>query len=142
MSPSQRNIKTFEDLKVWKKAREIRKEISNLVDRFPNEERYRLKDQLLRASRSIPANIAEGYGRFHYQENIQFCRQARGSAYEVIDHLICAKDEGFIGQEKVNVLRKKITVCVKMLNGYIRYLKKAKADKMVKETEISYRADP
>jgi four helix bundle protein len=93
---------------------------------FPKEEEYRLKDQLLRASRSVPANIAEGYGRFHYHENIQFCRQARGSAYEIVDHLICAKDEGFIDQKRVTSLRKEITVCIKLLNGYIRYLNSQK----------------
>jgi four helix bundle protein len=89
---------------------------------FPKGEEYQLKDQLLRASRSVPANIAEGYGRVHYQENIQFCRQERGSAYEILDHLICAEDEGFIDQKRVTSLRKKITVCAKLLNGYISIL--------------------
>jgi four helix bundle protein len=87
-----RAIRTFEDLEVWTVCRELRKELSELARTFPLEERYRLSDQLIRAARSVTANIAEGYGRFHYQENIQFVRQARGSLFEVIDHLIVACD--------------------------------------------------
>jgi len=51
---------------------------------------------MIRASRSVTANIAEGHGRYHFQENIQFCRQARGSLYELIDHLYVAIDEKYI----------------------------------------------
>jgi len=84
---------TFEDLEVWKKSREIRNDITKLTIKFPKEEKYQLTDQLIRASRSVTANIAEGFGRYHYQENIQFRRQSRGSLFELIDHLIGAFDE-------------------------------------------------
>jgi four helix bundle protein len=70
---------TFETLEVWKEARILRKEISNLVKQFPSVEQFRLSDQMIRASRSVTANITEGHGRYHFQESIQFCRQARGS---------------------------------------------------------------
>ena len=83
-------------------------------------------DQLLRASRSVTANIAEGNGRFHYQENIRFCRQARGALYEILDHLICAQDEKYITEEQIKTLRTQIARCLKLLNGYIAYLKKLK----------------
>jgi len=53
---------TFEDLDVWKKARVMRNQISKLVKIFPKEEKYRLSDQMIRASRSVKANLAEGYG--------------------------------------------------------------------------------
>jgi four helix bundle protein len=86
---------SFEELEVWKEARQLRIDVRKLVGSFPAEEKYRLIDQLLRASRSVTANIAEGNGRFHYQENIRFCRQARGSLYEILDHLICAQDEKY-----------------------------------------------
>ncbi|WP_018128010.1 four helix bundle protein [Balneola vulgaris] len=82
------------ELESWESARQLRIAISDLVKSFPADEKFRLKDQIVRSSRSIPANIAEGYGRFHYQENIQFCRIARGSLYETLEHLMCAKDEG------------------------------------------------
>ncbi len=89
-------LRTFEDLEVWKLGRQLRKDISLLVKSFPVEEKYRLTDQIIRASRSVTNNIAEGYGRYHFQENIQFCRQSRGSLNEIIDHLIVAYDEKYI----------------------------------------------
>jgi four helix bundle protein len=97
---------------------------------------------MLRASRSVTANIAEGYGRFHYQENIQFCRQARGSLYELLDHLSCVVDEKYLlGNETVQI-DTQITTCIKLLNGYIAYLKKAKQDHIIKEPNITYGPDP
>ena len=83
----------FEDLEVWKKCRQLRIELSMILKKFPAEEKYRLVDQIVRASRSVTANIAEGHGRFHYLDNLKFCRNARGSLNEVLDHLICACDE-------------------------------------------------
>ncbi|MTI22085.1 four helix bundle protein [Fulvivirga sp. RKSG066] len=117
---------SFEELFAWKKARAFRSEISGVVKKFPSDEKYRLTDQILRSSRSVTANIAEGFGRFHYQENIQFCRQARGSLFEVLDHLICAKDEKLISVPELKSLREQFDECLKVLNGYIAYLKKAK----------------
>jgi four helix bundle protein len=139
---SKKDIKTFQDLNVWKKARTVRNGISNLSNNLPEEEKYRLKDQLIRASRSVTANIAEGYGRFHYQENIQFCRQARGSLYELLDHLSCGVDEGLLSYEEVKDLKKAIHNCIQLLNGYIRYLKKAKQDHITKEPSIEYDSNP
>ncbi len=76
----------FRDLEVWQRCRDIRKKVWQLCKNFPKEEESRLSDQMIRTSRSSTACRAEGYGRFHYQENIQFCRQSRGSLYELIDH--------------------------------------------------------
>ena len=59
-------IKGFEDLEAWKTARDFRKEISKLVKSFPEKENYKLSDQIIRSSRSITANIAEGHGRYHF----------------------------------------------------------------------------
>ncbi|MBE7548662.1 hypothetical protein KsCSTR_16610 [Candidatus Kuenenia stuttgartiensis] len=126
MSELNETKSTFETLEVWKKARELRKEISILTKALPSDERFRLADQLVRASRSVTANIAEGHGRYHFQENIQFCRQARGSLYEVLDHLTVALDENYISEEEFNILKTKIFVVIKILNGYISYLKKRK----------------
>ena len=119
-------MKSFQDLDVWKKSRVFRKEISILARRLPKEEKYRLVDQMIRSSRSITSNIAEGYGRFHYQENIQYCRQSRGSMEETMDHLITALDEGYIDQERLEELDKLHTRCIRLINGYINYLRKSK----------------
>jgi four helix bundle protein len=113
-------IRDFTDLQVWQLARELRNHVYNLSQKFPHEERYGLTQQLRRAASSITANIAEGFGRYSFQENIQFCRQSRGSAYEVRDHLITAADQGYIApamRESVDLLAQRV---IQTLNGYIR----------------------
>jgi len=122
---------TFEDLEVWKMAKDFRKKISSLIKTLPPNEKYRLADQMIRASRSVTANIAEGYGRYHYQENIQFCRQSRGSLYEIIDHLTVALDEGYITDITFKSLKEEAFLIIKKLNGYIQYLKKQKNSQFV-----------
>jgi four helix bundle protein len=85
-----------------------------------------LKDQIIRCLRSVTNNIAEGYGRFNFQENIQFCRISRGSLYEIIDHLIIAVEEGYLQQAEFEIKKEHIIKCITILNGYIKYLKGAK----------------
>lgn len=119
-------LTSFTELDCWKEARELRKEISQLTKRFPKEEKYDLTSQIKRSSRSVTANIAEGYGRFHYQENIQFCRISRGSLTETLDHLIVAFDEDYIAEEELKTLQSKLKICLRLINGYINYLKRAK----------------
>src|SRR5690348_4042741 len=103
---------SFEELDAWKTAREFKVKCKLLTAQFPKQEEYRLKDQIFRASRSVTANIAEGFGRFHHQENIQFCRQARGSLTETLDHFIEAKDSGYINEEQLKDLRSEFERCL------------------------------
>ena len=124
-------FKHFYELPVYKTCRDFKKEISALVKKFPKEERFLLSAQLLDASRSVTANIAEGFGRFHYQENIQFCRQSRGSLTEVMEHLITAYDEKYIDKSVLEIFNKKYKNCLKEVNGYIKYLKTAKAKPII-----------
>jgi len=121
-------IRTFKDLDCWKKARQLKMDIADMIKTFPRDEKYDLISQIRRSSRSVTANIAEGYGRFHFQENIQFCRQARGSLYETQDHLVTACDEGYITVEKLDSFESQIDKALKILNGYIGYLKRAKTN--------------
>lgn len=114
------------DLEVWKKSRVFRVDISTLIKTFPKEEKYKLNDQIVRSSRSVSANIAEGHGRFHFQENIQYCRQARGSLTETYDHLTVALDESYIDETAFRSFNSQYEELIKMLNGYITYLKKRK----------------
>jgi len=119
-------VQTFEDLDVWKVCQELRIRLSNLAKTFPKDEKYRLTDQLIRASRSVTANLAEGYGRFHYAENAQFARQARGPLYEDLDHLIVCKDEKIVDEETFDRVRGDIVRAITIVNGFIRYLKTAR----------------
>jgi four helix bundle protein len=123
-NPSQ--IKTFEDLECWKQCRALRVFVAKTaVAALPNHERHRLGDQILRAARSATANIAEGYGRFHYLDKAKFCSNALGSCWEVLDHFITARDEELISDGLLARGRELVDNAVKLLNGYMKYLKQS-----------------
>ena len=117
---------SFTELTVWQEARKFQLFIFNQSKSFPSEEKFRLADQIIRASRSIASNIAEGHGRYHYQEQIQFCRAARGSLSETLNHTYTAFDCEYITQDRVKETENKAEVLGKLLNGYIGFLKKQK----------------
>jgi four helix bundle protein len=97
-----------------------------VIPLLPADEKYNLISQIRRAATSIPANIAEGYGRFYYQSNIQFCYNARGSLEELLSHLVLSHDFGYINNamfEKVIAQGNNLDL---LLNGYITYLRKTK----------------
>jgi four helix bundle protein len=132
-------MKSFEDLECWKLAASLRRKLSAVVKDFPQHEKFKLADQIVRASRSVTANLAEGYGRFHYQEYIQFCRHSRGSLYELIDHLMVAFEEKYITETQLKECKGEIDRCLAVLNGFINYLSKAKQENnKVNEPEMSY----
>ena len=119
-------IMTFEDLACWKKCRELRLFVAKeAIPALPKEERYRLGEQLLRAARSTTANIAEGYGRFHYLDNAKFCSNSRGSCWEVLDHFTTASDECLLPSSVVSQGKSLVHEAVKLLNGYMNYLQRA-----------------
>jgi len=120
-----KTIKSFEDLDVWNVGRQIRRELYALTTGFPKQEQYCLGQQVRTAAISLTANIAEGYGRFHYKENVQFCRIARGSAYELLDHLIACKDEEYVSEKQYNDLQVQLRRFVQLINGYIRSIGRA-----------------
>jgi four helix bundle protein len=117
------NFKSFEESECWKEARNLRLFIkNNIITKIPSSEKFVLIDQIKRSSRSVCNNISEGYGRYHFQENIQFCRIARGSLFETLDHAIIALDEGYILEEDLKELRVIHNKTLLILNGYIKYL--------------------
>jgi len=118
--------KTFEELETYKVAREFRKKIYTLVKKLPKHEEYNLAGQMRRASTSLTNNIAEGHGRYHYQENIQFCRQSRGSLSELIDDINICIDERYFPDNHLYELKAESKDVLKYLNGYIAHLKRLK----------------
>ena len=122
-------IRHFKDLRACQQCREVRLRISALVKSWPADEKYRLKDQIIRSSRGPTAHLSEGYGRFYEKENIRYCRTARGSLYETQDHLITAHDEGFISEQVSNEHFELIERTITTINGYIKYLKGFSASK-------------
>jgi four helix bundle protein len=119
---------SFEDLEVYKLAREFRKKIYALIKKLPKAEDFNLVGQMRRASTSLTNNIAEGHGRYHYQENIQFCRQSRGSLSELIDDLNICLDEGYFKEDYLLNLKQEAYEIAKRLNGYIAHLKRRKTE--------------
>ncbi len=119
-------LESLKDLKCWQACRDVRIFIMHIANRFPKDEMYDLTSNIRRAARSTTRNIAEGHGRFHYQENIQFCRISRGSLLEIVDDLDTAKLEGYISEEETQNGEKLIATAVQLVNGYIRYLQQRK----------------
>ena len=117
---------SFEDLEVYKAAREFRKKIFSLIKKLPAHEKYNLESQMRRASTSVTNNIAEGHGRYHYQENIQFLRIARGSLEEILDDLNICLDEQYFPETEIRPLKLEGFELLRMLNGYIAYLRNRK----------------
>lgn len=121
------NVKSIEELECWKASRELRMFASRKVmSNFPVDERFALASQLRRSPRSVSDNIAEGYGRFHHQENIQFCRQSRGSLHESLNQVFTAEEEGYINETLDLEYRTLFKKTEAILNGYINYLKRTK----------------
>lgn len=122
----KRYARSFEDLEVYKLAREFSRNVSNLIKSLPKAEDYVLKPQMKRAKVSVTNNIAEGFGRYHYQENIQFCRQSRASVCELIDDFNECFDEGYISEKYCSKLKADGYLLIKVLNAYICSIKSYK----------------
>ena len=89
-------IKSFEDLDVWQKGKLLTLKVYEIASHFPKHEVFGISSQVKRAALSVPANIAEGFGRFHYLDKAKFYLNARGSLYELKSHLLIARELGFI----------------------------------------------
>jgi four helix bundle protein len=119
------NLRDFDKLEVYQECRKLRIQMRDLCRLLPKDEQYSMMSQLRRSSRSVTANIAEGHGRWYYKENIAFCRKARGSLKETLDHLTAAFDEGYINREQLALYKQTYDSCLRLINGYIKYLKSA-----------------
>ena len=114
-------------LRVWRRSMHFVKRIHNeVLPLLPNEEKWAMTNQLRRAAQSIPANIAEGYGRFDYQEGIRFCYIARGSLEETFTFLTLAQEFEYIELTDYESLAAEMDELKRMLNGYIAFLKRTK----------------
>ncbi|MCG2692816.1 four helix bundle protein [Candidatus Parcubacteria bacterium] len=124
--------KSFEDVKAWQLGRVFKNKIYTISNSFPKNELYGLVQQIRRAAVSITANIAEGYGRYSFQENINFCRISRGSTLETLDHLYTAINQKYITQQEFNTLYHEGREVERAINGYISFLKQQNKNKIIK----------
>ena len=110
-------IKSFEDLDVWKLSKDLAIKVYGITIDFPKDEVFGITNQIKRAALSIPANIAEGFGRFHYPDRTKFYLNARGSLLELKSHLLIATDLQFINKLVVDTTIQQIDqICIKLNN--------------------------
>ena len=113
-------IRSFEQLEVWKLSHSLMIESYNFTKLLLIDEKFNRISQIKRSASSVPANIAEGFGRYHYLENIQFCRHSRGSLEELKNHFLAARDLKQASAEKCNDLIAKCDKVKIVLNCYIQ----------------------
>jgi four helix bundle protein len=115
--------KYFEDLEIWKSARELTNKIYGITTDGAFSKDYGLRDQIRRAAVSVMSNIAEGYERGGNQELIQFLSIAKGSSGEVRSQLYIAMDQGYVDKKKGELLIDAFKRLSIMLNNFMEYLK-------------------
>ena len=120
------SINSYQDLDVWKFAMDLVVQCYKVTKRFPREESYGLTSQIRRSAASIPANIAEGYGRDQSGSYIQFLKIAQGSARELETHLLIAERVGLIGLNEDDNPRPLCERTCKMLRAYIRSIEETR----------------
>src|ERR1700736_2356524 len=112
---------TFEDLVVYKVAREFRKAMYRVARQLPDVEKFVLASQMRRAALSLTNNIAEGHGRYHYLDQIKFTLQSRGSLEELIDDLNVCEDEEYLPVKDIASLKDQGWRVRQLIDGSIRY---------------------
>ncbi len=114
-------MKSYFELDVWIKARELASLCYEVTKSFPKEEIFGLTSQMRRSAVSIPSNIAEGCGRNTSKDTLHFLFIARGSAYELETQFYVSFDLKYISDDQLKSVLDKITECKKLLNGFINY---------------------
>ena len=115
-------MKDFHELKVWQKAHQLTLAVYQITAAFPRQELYGLTSQLRRCSSSIAANLAEGCGRYGDAEFARFCSIAMGSASELEDHLLLARDLKLIKPQDHAELSERAIELKRMLAGLLQKL--------------------
>jgi four helix bundle protein len=121
-APSEK-FQTFEDLDVYKTARDFRNAMYAVNRRLPDFEKYDLGSQIRRAAVSLTNNMAEGHGPFHYPDQIRFFLHSRGSLEELVDDPNVCLDENYLSAHEVAKLKEQARELLILINAYLRYLR-------------------
>lgn len=119
-------INMFYDLDAWKEGHELILEIYKITKDFPKEEQFGIISQVRRAAVSITNNIAEGFGRYHYNDKIKFYYNSKGSTAEVQNLLLISNDLEYISPQDCKELGEKSNKIRMLINGLIRSIEKQK----------------
>jgi four helix bundle protein len=142
MNEKENKFRTFEDLEVYKLARQFRKRMYTVSRNRPDLEKFGLAGQIRRAAVSLTNNIAEGHGRYHYLDQIKFMLQSRRSLEELVDDINICEDEKYLTPAETSALKNEAWQVRKFINGYVRYLREQKAgsSQALRETSSTYGA--
>lgn len=113
----------IENLKIYQMSERMEIFLHKLTEKYPTDERYRMVDQIRRASNAITSNIAESYGRFSYKEKVRYMHIARGEAYELKQLMVRSCKKDYIKKESGEFIENKIVEIIKGINGYIKFLR-------------------
>jgi len=118
-------VKDIKELKVYIKALKFSNMIWDICNKWDKFAKYSVGIQLVKAADSISANIAEGYGRYHFKENLHFCYIARGSMEESFDWLRKSNTRNLLNEQQKDEIDDFVKTFPKELNGYIKYIKQS-----------------
>ncbi len=143
-SPGEKGKRGFEDLECYQLALEVMAKIHAFSTTLPPHEKFDLYSQIRRSSKSVTANIAEAYGRYHYLDSLRYYSIARGELNETLSHLINARVLKYLSQEEFDNIYKLIRHAEQALNGFMTYVRRQRAgvqeygDKSVHEDQVDY----
>jgi len=127
-TPGGSEFRTFEDLEVYKAAREFRKKMYGVARRLPDFEKFGLASQIRRAAVSLTNNMAEGHGRYHFADQVRFFLGSRGSLQELVDDINVCNAEKYLEGDEITELKGEAWRVLGLINGYLRYLRDRKAN--------------
>jgi len=137
-SPGEKGKRGFEDLDCYQLALDVIVNAHEFARRLPPAEKFDLAVQVRRSSKSITANIAEGYGRFHYLDSLKFYSNARGSLNETLSHFINARVLEYIDQPYFEANYNLVRQSEKALNGYMNFVRRQNSHTSVHEESAAY----
>jgi len=136
-------VMNLDRLEVWVRTKDFALAVyKEVVPHLPADEKWNLTSQLKRAAQSIPANIAEGHGRYHFLDNVRFCYMARGSLVEVQSHMALAHDLGYLSDDFDQRMTVHAESIGKQLNNYIAYLQRSKQGEKEFPSGYTVREEP
>lgn len=114
----------LEDLQVYQLSMDLGEKVWQIVDKWNYFSKDTVGKQLIRSADSVAANLSEGFGRFHYKENKQFCYYSRGSLYETKTWLQKAYNRVLLTNDDHSTLQNEIETIAIKLNKYIKTIGK------------------
>jgi four helix bundle protein len=143
MSDQSADVKSLESLIVWQKAIALAVKVHReILPILPQEEKWNLGSQIRRSAQSIPANIAEGYGRYYFQDTIRFCYIARGSLEETRSHVVLASKLDYLPDDLLADILSDIEEVNRLIKGYIAFMKRSKRGEKEAGASLSIHETP